>query len=92
MHLSAVAPEHASHPGAHAVTADVSKKNLGAAYKHSVNVGPKHKTQLVTQALIVVIAELVELSVVPTKYFPHVSTGVQSSKVEAEVQVHLSVL
>lgn len=44
-HLSAVAPVQTSQPGAHAVIADVSKKNLGAAVKHSVKVLPKHKIQ-----------------------------------------------
>jgi hypothetical protein len=38
-----------------------------------------------------VIAELLEVREVPTKYFPQVSIGVQSIKVAADVQVHLSV-
>lgn len=40
---------------------------------------------------MLVTAELVEERVVPTKYFPHPSIGVQSIKELALEQVHLSV-
>lgn len=45
MHLSAVAPLHSSHPAGQAVMAEVSKKNFGAASRHSAKEDPKHKTQ-----------------------------------------------
>lgn len=65
---------------------------MGAAYKHSAALAPKQRTQLATQAEIEVIAELVDVSVVPKKYFPHPSLGLQSIKDEALVHVHLSML
>lgn len=54
VHLSAVVPTQASHPVGHAVIAAVSKKNLGAAAKQSEKPLPKHKMQLLRQAVIVV--------------------------------------
>jgi hypothetical protein len=48
---------------------------------HSATVGPKQSTQLATHADIAVITELVDVSVVPTKYFPHPSLGLQSTNV-----------
>jgi hypothetical protein len=69
-----------------------SRKNLGAAVKHSAADAPKHNIQLAAQAVIEVIAELVLVKVVPTKYFPHPSFGAQSIKEAALAQVHLSIL
>jgi hypothetical protein len=92
VHLSAEDPIHTSHPAGQATILAVSKKNFGAAYKHSPTEGPKQRTQFATQAEMVVMAELVVVRVVPTKYFPHPSFGEQSIKVAALVQVHLSIL
>jgi hypothetical protein len=92
MHLSAVAPLQTSQPAGQATMLVASRKNLGAAVKHSATEGPKHKIQLATQALIAEIAEFVLVKVVPTKYLPHPSFGAQSIKDAALVQVHLSIL
>lgn len=92
VHLSAVAPLHTSHPGAQAVTEDVSKKNLGATYKHSLIVEPKHKIQFAMQGLIAEMAELLVVKEFPTKYLPQPAIGVQSISVLYVMQVHLSVL
>lgn len=93
MHFSGVDPIQTSQPAGQAtIPATGSKKNFGKAAKQSVAAEPKHKAQLATQAEIVVIAELVLLKVVPTKYLPHPSIGVQSNKVAAVTHVHLSVL
>lgn len=64
---------------------------MGAAFTHSATVAPKHSTQLAVQAVIEVTAELAEVREVPTKYFPHPSTGEQSIKVLALEHVHLSI-
>lgn len=92
MHFSGADPIQTSHPAEQATILVVSKKNFGAAYKHSAALAPKQSTQFATHAEIVVMAELVEVSVVPTKYFPQPSFGLQSIKVEALEHVHLSIL
>jgi hypothetical protein len=66
---------HTSQPALQATIPVVSRKNFGAAYKHSAAEAPKQRTQLATHADIAVIAELVPVSVVPTKYFPQPSFG-----------------
>jgi hypothetical protein len=86
-----VVPVQASHPVGQAVIAEASKKNFGAAARQSPKVGPKQRTQLLTQAVIAVIAEFEDVNEVPTKYLPQPHIGAQSSKVAAAVQVHFTV-
>lgn len=70
-----MAPLQTSHPATQATMLAVSRWNLGATFTHSATVEPKHSTQLATQAVIEVTAELADVREVPTKYFPHPSTG-----------------
>lgn len=92
MHFSGVDPIQASQPAGQATIPVVSRKNFGAAAKHSPAVAPKQSAQFAVQGVIEVIAEFDEVRAVPTKYFPHPSFGAQSISVGALVQVHLSVL
>lgn len=92
MHFSGADPMQTSQPAAQATIPVVSKKNFGKAYKQSKRVLPKHKAQLATHAEIDAIAELDPVKVVvPTKYLPQVSLGLQSINEALAPHKHFSI-